>query len=578
MRRARLMRAIPVLTAGVAAAFLVGSSQPGLAGTTAGHGTPLMHARVTGTPIHGTATPAGPAPAPVTGLPSKKQQIKVLTAALAKMHKNYSTLQQFVPGPGDVFDYNLAPLWKQGIDGAGTTIAVLEGWDFPGIARTVAGFDKSLGLPNPQIQTIFPNGPLPAKCPPGMQKLGSYGSCSAWQGELTLDVIAAHLMAPYAKIVISATPADSQGIDPPEFNVAMPEIMKALEVISSQHLADVVSISDGSGETTYSAGSAEITSQNVGELSAAAAGIPVLVGTGDCGVVQNLAIANNQCGNTSPGPDTAAWDDSPWITAVGGTVPNLTSTGQKAGPDPVWHVAGIFAEGAGYSAVFSRPSYQNGVASITGSAMRSVPDIALDASDGTSQSAPLLNGILALATQMNKGDLGPINPLLYKDLGPKGTKAGIEDVISGNNSVMNGNKVIVPGFTATKGYDVASGWGTVDASAFVPSMAAAAAHSHGDMAARAAAAKQLAALQHSTTLSATSIPKGGTSYLLASNFVPGHPVVLSIDGKTIATLTANPLSDVTYNIDPALLGLAAGNHTVQLSGMLLTTTASFTSH
>jgi subtilase family serine protease len=576
MRSTLLMRALPVLTAGVTVAFLVTSGQPGLAGTTTG-GSPLR-ARVTGTPIFGTATQPGPAPAPVTGLPSKKQQIEVLTKALALMHKNYAHLQQFVPGPGDVFDYNVGALWKQGIDGAGVTMAVLEGWDFPGIAKTVAGFDKSLGLPNPQIQTIFPNGPLPAKCPPGMVKLGSYGSCSAWQGELTLDVIAAHLMAPYAKIVISATPADSQQVDPPEYNVAMPEMMKALEVISSQHLANVISISDGSGETTYSAGKAEITTQDAGELSAAAAGIPVIVGTGDCGVVQNLAIANNQCGNTSPGPDTAAWDDSPWVTALGGSVPNLTSTGQKAGPDPVWHVAGIFSEGAGYSAVFSRPSYQNGVASITNSPMRSVPDITMDASDGTSQSAPLFNGVLALATQINKGNIGPVNPVLYKVLGPAGVKAGIEDVISGNNSVMNGSKVIVPGFTAAKGFDVATGWGTLDASRFVPSLVAATAAAHQDMAVRQQAAKELAGLQHSTTLSLTSIPKGGASYLLGSNFLPGHPVTFSIDGKTIATLTANTLGDVTYMIDPSLLGLSAGKHTVQLSGMLLTTTASFTSH
>ena len=55
------------------------------------------------------------------------------------------------------------------------------------------------------------------------------------------------------------------------------------------------------------------------------------------------------------------------------SVPNLNGTGQKVGPDPVWHVGGIFSEGAGYSSVFSRPSYQNGVANITHSTMRSVP-------------------------------------------------------------------------------------------------------------------------------------------------------------------------------------------------------------
>ncbi len=425
---------------------------------------------------------------------------------------------------------------------------------------------------------IFPSGPLPKKCPPGMQKLGSYGSCSAWQGELTLDVQAAHLMAPYAKIVISATPADSQEPDDAASNVAPPEMMHALEYITAHHVANAISISDGTGETTYGHGPVEITSQDAGELTAAAGGIPVLVATGDCGVVQNLAIANNQCGTTSATPDTAAWDDSPWVTAIGGSVPNINSKGQKAGPDPVWHVGGIFSEGAGYTAVFKRPSYQNSVANITRSPMRSVPDITMDASSGTSQAAPLFNGVLALATQVNHGNIGPINPVLYKVLGPKGAKAGIADVVKGNNSVIVNGKVTVPGFTATKGFDVATGWGTVDAANFVPALAAATRANHENAAVRAQAKAQLAGLKHSTRLSVTDIPKGGTSYLLGTGFLPLHPVKFTIDGKKVATLTANALGTVTYMIDPSMLGLKAGKHTAQVSGMLLTTTSRFTSH
>jgi subtilase family serine protease len=575
------MRGLPALAAAATVVFLVSSGQPGQA-VTVGHGGPAhsspLRARVTGTPLYGTTAGSAGAPAATAGLPSKKQQIKVLRAALAKMHKNYSSLRFPPPGPQDVFDYNIAPLWLKGIDGAGTTIAVIEGWDLPGIQQTVAGFDARLGLPNPQITTIFPSGPLPKNCPEGMVKLGSYGSCSAWGGELTLDVEAAHLVAPYAKIVISATPADSQENDDPASNVAPPEMMHALEYITANHLANVISISDGTGETTYSSGPAEITSQNAGELTAAAGGVPVLVATGDCGVVQNLAIANAQCNNTSTGPDTAAWDDSPWVTAVGGSVPNLNNKGQKVGPDPVWHVGGIFSEGAGYSSVFTRPSYQNGVANITNSRMRSVPDITMDASDGTSQAAPLFNGILALATQLNHGNVGPINPILYKVLGPAGAKDGLADVVKGNNSVIVNGVVTVPGFTATKGFDAATGWGTVNAAAFVPALVAATKAAHQDKAVRKQAQGQLTALQHSTQLSVTDIPKGGTSYLLGTGFLPLHPVTFSIDGTTVATLTANTLGDVTYMIDPAMLKLPAGNHSAQLSGMLLTTTSSFSSH
>ena len=90
--------------------------------------------------------------------PGRQQRIKVLTAVLRNMRKNYPTYRFDTPGPQDIFDYQIGNLWKQDIDGYGTTIAVIEGWDFPGISRAVAAFDKTYGLPNPQITTIFPSG------------------------------------------------------------------------------------------------------------------------------------------------------------------------------------------------------------------------------------------------------------------------------------------------------------------------------------------------------------------------------------------------------------------------------------
>jgi subtilase family serine protease len=211
--------------------------------------------------------------------------------------------------------------------------------------------------------------------------------------------------------------------------------------------------------------------------------------------------------------------------------------------------------------------------------MRSVPDITLDSQDGTSESAPLMAGVLALATQVNKGNVGPVNPALYRVLGPAGAQAGIADVVKGNNSVTtpDGKTVIVPGFTAGKGFDVASGWGALDAARFVPALAAATAASHQDQASRAQAKAHLTGLQQSMQLSAGHIPAGGTSYLLAPNFLPGHPVDFAIDGRTVATLTANTLGDVTYMIDPSLLKLAPGQHTITLTGMLLTETTTITS-
>jgi subtilase family serine protease len=515
-----------------------------------------------GTAAAGAGGPAGAGG--TAGGASRQHRIKVLTAVLTNMREHFAKYRSFTPGPQDIFDYQVGSLWKQGIDGYGTTVAVIEGWDDPDIAQVVAGYDRKFGLPNPQIKTVFPAGPLPAKCPPGMQKLGSYGSCAAWRGELELDVISAHLIAPYAKIVISATPADTQITDDAASQVAPPEMMKALEYISQRHLANAISISDGTGEITYSHGADEITAQDPGELTAAAAGIPVMVATGDCGVVQNLAVASGQCADTSATPDTAAWDDSPWVTAVGGSVPNLTKTGAKAGPDPLWH-----GSGAGFSSVFGRPSYQDGVAGHTGSAMRSVPDITMDSQDGTSEAAPLFAGLMALATQLNHGNVGPVNPALYQIVGPAGSAGGVADVVRGNDSTRT-----VPGFTAGQGFDVASGWGTVNASRFVPSLVTATRTEADEALARQQARGQLTHLEHGIQLSG-----GGTSghqlYLLDQGFLPRHPVVLAIDGHRIATLTASTSGYVTDMISPAKLKLRPGRHVLTLTSMLLTASTTF---
>jgi subtilase family serine protease len=519
------------------------------------------------------------APAQAAAQPGvNPDHITVLAAALKKMHDDYASFADFTPGPQDIFDYNIGNLWLKGIDGSGTTVAVIEGWDDPNIAAFIHVRDVRYGLPDPAIQTIYPSGPLPAQCPPGMVALGSYGSCDAWQGELELDVLTVHLIAPYAKIVISATPADSQIADDPASNVAPPEMMHALEYISAHHIANAISISDGTGEDTYAFGTAQIHANDPGPLAAAAAGLPVLNATGDCGVVQNLAIANAQCGTTSSGPATATWDDSPWVTAVGGTVPNVSKTdGNKLGPDPIWHVGGIFAEGAGFSAVYPRPAYQEGVARITGSRMRSVPDITMDAQSGTSESAPMVAGVLALATQLNHGrNVGPVNPVLYDILGPLGTLAGISDVVSGNDSVVDPQtgRVLVRGFTAAPGFDVASGWGTVDASTFVPALVAVTRASGLTRSARNEAARELSGLQHAVRLSPGS---GGTTTVSSTGFLPRHPVKLAIDGTVVTTLTAGDNGVVSYPLDPGALGLKPGHHVLTLQGMLITTTASFRS-
>jgi subtilase family serine protease len=88
---------------------------------------------------------------------------------------------------------------------------------------------------------------------------------------------------------------------------------------------------------------------------------------------------------------------------------------------------------------------------------------------GTSEATPIMSGIVALADQQARHRLGLINPALYLlgALQKAGVpRTGIVSVTSGNNSFGG-----VTGYNATAGYNLATGWGTIDAAKFVPALA-----------------------------------------------------------------------------------------------------------
>jgi subtilase family serine protease len=517
--------------------------------------------------------------------PSEADQISTLEAAETKINNDISTYgasnayYDMVP-LADVWSFNLYSLWNQGIDGAGTTVAVIEGWADPNIQSVIDTWDSDFGLPDPQITTIYPAGALPAQCPAGMEALGAYGDCDAWAGpesELDLDVEAVHLLAPYAKIVISATPADTEIQDDASSQIAPPEMMKALEYISNNHLANVISISDGSNESDYSNGPAEIHAQDPGELTAAAAGIPVAVATGDCGAAQELATGDGFCNDLTPGPAAGTWDDSPFTIAVGGNTPAFSLTG-PSGQDSfsVWNVPGDAdgpgaAEGASLSSVYGIPDYQSGVESIIGAPWRAMPDITMDAQDGTSMAAPEFAAVLALATQVHGGNLGSVNDALYDDLGPEGLSAGIVDITQGNNNA-NG----VTGYSAGPGYDIATGWGTVNAGSFVPALAQAVSQVPQNGSTQQEAEQDLTALETTGHVS-PSIDKPTDSLTVTSTgFLPEHPVTVSVDSQQVSTVDADGNADLDFTLPLASLGLQPGPHTIELQGMLLSQNIPFT--
>src|ERR1700683_2285825 len=147
------MRGIPrtrsvSLVAAVVCAVVLLASADGRAGSVPGGGY-QVRARITGALVPGTSiTLPRTAPSPA-GLPSRQQQIKVLAAVLKNMRKNYAKYAQITPGPQDIFDYGIGPLWLRGIDGAGCTMPGVEGREAPNIGKVIAGYDKIFGLPNP---------------------------------------------------------------------------------------------------------------------------------------------------------------------------------------------------------------------------------------------------------------------------------------------------------------------------------------------------------------------------------------------------------------------------------------------
>lgn len=385
--------------------------------------------------------------------------------------------------------YNLGPLTAKGITGKGQTIVIVDSYGSPTIRHDLAVFDKKFGLPDPpSLQVIMPAGAVPKYRPTANRE--------GWAGETELDVEWSHAMAPGANILVVETPTSEN-----EGTTGFPAIVKAEKYVIDHHLGGVISQSFSATEQTFP------TKQSLRNLrgayqDAAKNGVTVLAASGDSGAAD---VKFNQ--STFYLHPVTSWPDSdPLVTGVGGT--QLRKSAKGAWHSVVWndtynvptqqYIFGStgpnpLAGGGGKSVVFSRPSYQKGVAGVTG-AQRGVPDISMSGACngavdmyqsfpgqpagwyptcGTSEATPLFAGVVALAGQVAGHPLGLINPALYR-MSAMGKATGIVDVTTGNNTVSfsQGGKVhTVTGFQARPGYDLASGVGTVNAARFVPELA-----------------------------------------------------------------------------------------------------------
>jgi subtilase family serine protease len=371
--------------------------------------------------------------------------------------------------------YNLDPLWSSGFKGAGRTIVIVDSFGSPTIANDLHVFDQTYGLPDPpSLKTIEPAGAVPPFDATNADMVG-------WAQETTLDVEYAHAMAPEANILIAATPvAETEGVE------GFPEIVKAENYVIDHKLGDVITQSFGATENTFPTKKSLLDLRSAYK-NAVRNNVTVLGSSGDSGSTDYTVSGDLY---TFP---VNSWPSSdPLVTSIGGTQLTLDNAGNRLSPDVVWN-DGYGAGGGGLSQVFERPDFQNKVQSVVGD-VRGTPDISLSAAvdggcivyytfqpghegyhifGGTSEASPLFAGVVALADQVAKHRLGYLNPLLYGRSVAR--SAGVVDVTSGNNDIgafMNSDGIIyhVPGYNAGPGYDLASGLGTVDVSAFVKAL------------------------------------------------------------------------------------------------------------
>jgi subtilase family serine protease len=371
--------------------------------------------------------------------------------------------------------YNLDPLWSSGYRGAGRTIVIVDSFGSPTIANDLHVFDQTYGLPDPpNLKTIEPAGAVPPFDATNDDMVG-------WAQETTLDVEYSHAMAPDANILIVATPvSETEGVQ------GFPEIVKAENYVIDNKLGDVITQSFGATENTFP------TKKSLLELrsafkNAARNNVTVLGSSGDSGSTDYTVDGDLY---TFP---VNSWPSSdPLVTSIGGTQLTLDGAGNRLAPDVVWN-DGYGAGGGGLSQVFERPDFQNRVQRVVGD-VRGTPDISLSAAvdggcvvyytfqpghegyhifGGTSEASPLFAGVVALADQVAHHRIGYLNNLLYSRA--VAGSAGVVDVTSGNNDIgpfvnSDGNIYHVPGYDAGPGYDLASGLGTVDVSAFVKAL------------------------------------------------------------------------------------------------------------
>jgi subtilase family serine protease len=395
-----------------------------------------------------------------------------LISSLPAMAAVSNTPCLFFEGSGGVctspYELQQAYDFPAGLDGTGQTITIYDAYGSPTLASDLQTFDAYFGIPDLPSFSLTVD---PAPAAPTSD--GGSGDTPDWQVETSLDVEYAHAMAPGAKIVLVVAATD----DTDDLNAAMAYGFP-------KYPGAIVSLSLGDFETDPTVGNA-FQKQHRLLVEATALGDTLLAGTGDDG-----ATWTYYTGAISPAVASYPASD-PLVTAVGGTEGNPYPDGlydpasDGYGNEQVWNEPDLdAATGGAPSILFSTPIYQLG---LTRYHTRTIPDVAFNAGidggvavfaspgvylvGGTSAGSPMWAAIIALADQArqqaHRSRLGFANTALYAiGRNPFQARNDFHDVTSGNNALDS-----PVGFEATRGYDLATGFGSPNVANLVHDLA-----------------------------------------------------------------------------------------------------------
>ena len=351
--------------------------------------------------------------------------------------------------------YDFASLLGNGTNGSGERIGVVDAYDGGEPQSTLSDdlvlFADLYGLPTQGITYAYPV--------PTTADLNLSTTNPAWGLEEALDLEWARATAPGATITMTFSPDPGPGL------------LSSVDWLVANDSVNAISMSWGEPLTgVYNAFaepcSSACNASTDGTLAilepvfeaAAAEGISVFAATGDCGSAD---------GTSGQAVNYPAAD--PWVTAVGGTLLVLNSSGSYAS-ETGWsgNASGASPPGCtneggsgGGFAPLPRPAWQSQLPETPGG--RGIPDVALDADNpvsvvyensptgviGTSVATPIWAGIAAIADQKAGGALGFLDPSLYRIYGSANYSRDFHDILEGYN-----------GFRAGPGWDAVTGLGS----------------------------------------------------------------------------------------------------------------------